>query len=94
MPIEPVGDKVARLHAVQALFADGMIFAPDKAWAEMVITEVSQAPKAKYWDLTDTCAQALTWLRKSGMLMFGVEADSENLEKSLFRSRKESRYDV
>lgn len=92
--IDPVGDKVARLHAVQALFADGMIYAPDKTWAELVITEVSQAPRAKYWDFTDTTSMCLTWLRKSGMLMFGTEADSENLQARTFKSKPENRYDV
>lgn len=92
--IDPVGDKVARLHAVQALFADGMVYAPDKQWADMVITEVSQAPRAKYWDLTDCISQQLTWLRKSGMLMFGTEADSENLQARTFKGKTENRYDV
>lgn len=92
--IDPVGDKVARLHAVQALFADGMIYAPDKTWAETVILEVSQAPRAKYWDFTDTTSMCLTWLRKSGMLMFGAEADSENLEARTFKGKSVARYDV
>lgn len=92
--VEPAGDKVARLHAVQAMFADGMIYAPDKTWADTVITEVSQAPKAKYWDFTDTTSQALKWLRDNGMLLFGAEADSENLAARTFKSKRESRYDV
>lgn len=92
--VDPVGDKVARLHAVQALFADGMIYAPDKTWADTVITEVSQAPKAKYWDFTDTTTQALTWLRSNGVLQFGIEADAENLAASTFRPVARPKYDI
>lgn len=92
--IRPEGNKVARLHACQSMFADGMVFAPEKAWAETVITEVSQFPKSKFADYTDTCSQALSWLRNSGALLLGTEADAENLQRSLFRSRPRARYDV
>ncbi len=33
------GDKVARVHAIQHLFADEMIYAPDRAFADMVIDQ-------------------------------------------------------
>ena len=80
------GDKIARLHAVQALFADRMVFAPDRQWADMVIDEVSSFPRGKYADLVDTTSQALVWLRQNGALLMGVEADQENAGKGLFRS--------
>ena len=92
--IEPRGDKTARLHAVQAMFADGMVYAPNRAWAETVITEVAQFPRAKYVDYTDTVSQCLTWLRRSGALLLGTEADTENLARNTFRSVPKSRYDV
>ena len=38
-------DKLARLYSVQALFSEGMVYAPDRAWADMVITQVGQFPK-------------------------------------------------
>jgi len=44
-------DKVARLYSVQHLFADGIIHAPDKEWAEKVINQVSQFPRGKNDDL-------------------------------------------
>ena len=92
--IDPKRDKVARLHAVQAMFADGMIYAPTRAWAEMVINEVSQFPKSKYADLVDTTSQALSWMRRSGALLLGVEADLDNLQAATFRSKPQPRYDV
>lgn len=92
--VDPVGDKVARLHAVQALFADGMVFAPERNWADLVITEVSQAPRAKYWDFTDTVSMCLSWMRKAGVLQFGVDADADNLAASTFRSKRPAPYEV
>lgn len=92
--IDPKGDKVARAHAVQALFADGLVYAPDKSWAQMVIDEMAAFPKGKWADLTDCATQALTWLRKQGMLLFGVEADEDNLRANTFRSERPPPYEV
>lgn len=66
-------DKVSRLYAVQHLFNDGLIYAPDKSWADMVIGQCATFPKAKHDDLVDTASQALTFLRRSGMLIRGKE---------------------
>lgn len=81
----PKGDKIARLHACQPMFADGMVFAPEKAWAETIITEVSQFPKSKWKDYTDTLSQSLIWLRANGLLSLGTEADSDNARANAFR---------
>ena len=92
--LEPDGNKAARLYAVQPMFADGRVWAPSKAWAEAVITEVSQFPKGKFKDFCDTVSQALSWLRKSGVLLLGTEADAEYIEEQVFRPRKKAVYDV
>ena len=41
--------------SVQPIFANGLIYAPDKAWADLVITEMANFPKGKYSDLTGLC---------------------------------------
>lgn len=92
--IQPEGNKVARLHAVQSLFSDGRVYAPEKAWADTVITEVSQFPKSKYADYTDTCSMVLAWLRNSGALLLGYEADTENLAANTFHSQPAPKYNV
>jgi predicted phage terminase large subunit-like protein len=61
-------DKLARLHSVSHLFAEGMIYAPDKAWADMVIQQVSVFPKGKHDDLVDCVSMSLRHLRDAGML--------------------------
>jgi len=70
-------DKLARLHSVSHLFAEGMIYAPDKAWADMVIQQVSVFPKGKHDDLADTVSQALRHLRDAGMMTRAPEWASE-----------------
>lgn len=70
-------DKVARVYAVQHLFAEGMIFAPDRQWAEMVISQTSTFPRGKHDDLVDTVSQALTHLRQASMLTRSSEHIAE-----------------
>jgi hypothetical protein len=70
-------DKLARLHSVAHLFAEGMIYAPDRQWADMVITEVAAFPKAKNDDLTDTCSMAVRHLRDLGLLTRSPERMAE-----------------
>lgn len=70
-------DKLARLYSVQHLFAEGMIYAPDRAWADMVITEVGTFPHAKHDDLTDTVSQALRHMRDLGLLVRAPERLAE-----------------
>lgn len=61
-------DKVARLYSVQHLFAEGLVFAPDRAWASMVMNQCAAFPKGKHDDLVDTVSQAMRYLRTTGML--------------------------
>ena len=76
--IDPKGqDKVARLYSVQHLFAEGLIYAPDKKWADMVITQTGTFPKGKHDDLVDTVSMALRHLRELGLLVRDEERTSE-----------------
>lgn len=71
---DPKGvDKLSRLYAIQHLFAEGLIYAPDRAWADMVITQTSTFPKGKHDDLVDTVSMALGYLRSTGLLVRGSE---------------------
>lgn len=73
-------DKVARLHSVAHLFAEGMIYAPDKQWAEAVIQQAAVFPRGKHDDLVDTVSMALRHLRDAGMLVRAPEwaADAQD----------------
>lgn len=71
--IDPKGDKVARAYAVQHIFSDEMVYAPDREWADMVQTEMASFPRAPNDDLTDTATMALKHLRDIGLLVHGSE---------------------
>lgn len=93
--ITPQGDKVSRLSATEPLFADGLVYAPDKAWADMVINEVGQVPKGRFDDLADTCSQALSFLRTRMLLRLGYEADEEAADALRFVPQRQGGiYDV
>jgi predicted phage terminase large subunit-like protein len=77
-------DKVARVYAVQPLFSNGQIYAPDKEWADKLITQVSVFPRGKHDDLVDSMSQALRYLRDSGLLARPEEVASgikDNLKR-------------
>jgi predicted phage terminase large subunit-like protein len=61
-------DKMSRLYSIQHLFAEQLIFAPDRSWADMVITQCAQFPRAKHDDLVDTVSMALRHLRSANLL--------------------------
>src|SRR5262249_47978029 len=65
--VRPVkGDKVSRAYASQPTCAQGLVYAPDRDWADLVIQEASNFPKGKYDDLTDSMTQAINFLRAAG----------------------------
>jgi len=76
--MDPKGqDKLARLYSVQHLFSDGLIYAPDREFAQMVIDQVAVFPKGRHDDLVDTTSMALRHLRDIGLLVRGVEWTAE-----------------
>lgn len=75
-------DKMARLYSVQHIFAESMVYAPNRKWADMVITEVEEFPRGQHDDLTDTVSQAIRHLRDLGMLARSEEM-TEDIEDQL-----------
>jgi predicted phage terminase large subunit-like protein len=70
-------DKLGRLYSVQHLFAEGMVFAPNRDYAEQVIRQVSTFPRAKHDDLVDTVSMGLRHLRDMGLLTRSPERLAE-----------------
>jgi predicted phage terminase large subunit-like protein len=66
-------DKTSRLYSVQHLFAEGMVYAPDRPWAEAVITQVGQFPRGKHDEYVDCVSAGLRHLRDIGLLTRGEE---------------------
>lgn len=77
--LDPVGtlDKQARLYSVQHLFEEGLVYAPDKEWADMVINQCVRFPKAKHDDLVDTVSMAMRYLRRAGLIQRAEEVQEE-----------------
>ncbi len=76
--VDPKGqDKVARLYSIQNLFAEKLIYAPNKNWAEMVIRQISQFPKGKNDDLVDSAVYGIKHMRDIGVLTRSIEWVSE-----------------
>ena len=61
-------DKHARVNSVAPLFESGMIWAPDKKFAEEVIEECAAFPYGDYDDLVDSMTQAVMRFRQGGFV--------------------------
>lgn len=85
--VKPKGDKVARAYSVQPLFTQGVVYAPDKDWAEEVIDQCERFPKAAHDDLVDSTTQALRWIRDNGLAASDEEV-AEQARRSVAHSRK------
>lgn len=72
------GDKVARVHAIEHLFSNGLVHAPDVSWADMVIDQCSRFPKGSRDDLVDSTSMALRYLRDAGFALRREEYSIED----------------
>lgn len=68
-------DKVVRANAVADLFSSGVIWAPDRKWADEVIEETAEFPYGQHDDYVDTLTQALLRIRQGGYVR--VQTDDE-----------------
>jgi len=69
-------DKTSRLYSIQHIFSEGIVYSPDKSWADQVITQIASFPKGKHDDLVDTVSMALRYLRRTGMIARPEEAQN------------------
>jgi len=75
------------LTSIQHLFSDGMVYAPDKKWADQVIRQCSVFPKGSHDDLVDSTAQALRYLRDMGFALRREEASLVAAEDLAYDNR-------
>ena len=75
----PDRDKIARAHAATAAFSAGLIWAPNRKWAEMVIDACGVFPNGAppSADLTDTVTQAVLYLRRGWWVEHPDDRDDE-----------------
>lgn len=93
--INPKGDKEARMYSIQHLFAEGMVYAPDREWATLTIEEMEKFPKGRNDDLPDCMAQGVKWLRDNGYAVRREEVRADDRERDKYRGgRQKPLYDV
>ena len=90
----PEGDKVARAYAIQSILSAGLVWAPDREWAELVIEESSVFPKGRYKDLTDSMTQALKHVREQGLLIRPEERSMIEDDLARYRPQQRALYPV
>jgi predicted phage terminase large subunit-like protein len=82
-------DKITRLNSVSDLFASGMVWAPNRHWAEEVIDEVASFPAGEHDDYVDSVSLALMRFRKGGFIR--LPSDQED-EEQYFKQRRGGYY--
>ena len=71
-------DKHARVTAVAPLFESGMIWAPERNFAEEIIEECAQFPNGEHDDLVDSMTQALLRFRQGGFIGHPEDYEEED----------------
>ena len=72
-------DKHARVNSVAPLFESGVIWAPEKKFAEEVIEECAAFPYGDHDDLVDSMTQAVMRFRQGGFVMHPEDYKDEPL---------------
>lgn len=85
--VQPHGDKVSRAHAVQPVFSQLLVYAPDRDWADMVMDEMQSFPRGRYKDLTDSATQAMKFMRDAGLIVHRHETEFAEQEARQIRRR-------
>ena len=83
-------DKIARLNAISDIFASGRVWAPQRRWADEVIEELAAFPFGKNDDYVDTTSQAISRIRKGGMVR--TRHDEKDDDYYAYRGRKAAYY--
>ena len=76
---------------MQPIFSQGLLWAPNRDWAELAITEMSMFPHGRYDDITDSCTLALKYLRDCGLAQTDQEAAQVQNDKIVHRGRRAGR---
>lgn len=61
-------DKRARINSVADIFASGMVWRPDRRWAQEVVDEIAEFPNGEHDEHVDCCSQALMRFRQGGLI--------------------------
>jgi predicted phage terminase large subunit-like protein len=79
-------DKIARMNSVAPIFEAGMVWAPEKNFAEEVAEEMASFPFGDHDDYCDSSTMALMRFRQGGFL--SLENDYAEEIRPLERNRR------
>jgi predicted phage terminase large subunit-like protein len=82
-------DKISRVNAVSSLFHGGIVFAPQRRWAQEVIEECNDFPAGINDDLVDSTTLALLRFRQGGFIR--LDSDEKD-DIQLFKSKRKKAY--
>jgi predicted phage terminase large subunit-like protein len=77
-------DKMTRVHAVSPVFEAGMVWAPDRLFADEVIEECAAFPFAPNDDYVDTTTQAILRFRQGNF----INLYSDEIEEEVYRAKR------
>ena len=92
--VEPQKDKVTRTHSIVPMFTDNGVWAPDTKWAEEVIKQCAQFPKASHDDLHDTVTQFLKWARDNEIMVLVQDEEMMRIEDASYQSPRKGVADL
>ena len=70
-------DKVTRMHTVAPIFEAGMVWAPEKKFADEVIEECAAVPNGDHDDFVDSMTMALIRFRQGGFISLDGDEEEE-----------------
>jgi predicted phage terminase large subunit-like protein len=81
-------NKTVRLNAISDMFASGVVWAPQRRWADEVIDEVASFPSGEHDDYVDSTIMALMRFRQGGFLRL----PSDQVDEPVNYGRRKSGY--
>lgn len=90
----PDGQDIEGKPKFKMHWTGGVVWAPDKDWCEEVITQVATFPYASHDDYVDSVTQALSWVRKNGVVVRAAEWDEQEYERNLFKKARPIPYQI
>jgi len=70
-------DKISRVNAMSDLFSSGIVWAPDRRWAQEVVEECNDFPSGSNDDLVDSTTLALLRFRQGGFIRLPSDEPDE-----------------
>ena len=74
-------DKISRVNAVSDLFASGIVWRPERRFAEEVVEEFAAFPAGEHDDLVDSSTPALLRFRQGGFLKLRSDEEDEPITR-------------